>query len=70
MKNKKYILTAVAAASLLLGASSCSDSFLDENPMSSYVPGGATNDKTIEANLKGIYYIWSAMGLVRSSGIS
>lgn len=61
MKNKKYILTAVAAASLLLGASSCSDSFLDENPMSSYVPGGVTNDKTIEANLKGIYYIYGQL---------
>ena len=61
MKNKKYILMAVAAASLLLGASSCSDSFLDENPMSSYVPGGATNDKTIEANLKGIYYIYGQL---------
>lgn len=63
MKTKKYILTAFAAAGLMLGVSSCGDSFLDEKPMSSYVPD---DPAAIESYLQGLHYtyaqIWSWSG--------
>ena len=58
MRTKKYILAAVAATSLMLGASSCSDSFLDEHPQSSYLPN---DPASIESYLQGLHYIYGQL---------
>lgn len=64
MKTNNKILVAVALATVI-GASSCSDSYLDEKVYSSYVPG-STDTKTIEAQLVGLHrtfasiYGWSS----------
>lgn len=57
MKNRNIFIAALAAGSLMLGTS-CSDSFLDEKIYSSYVPG-ATDMKSIEAQLVGLHRIYA-----------
>lgn len=58
MTRKNIALIALAAAPLLLGTTSCSDSFLNEKLYSSYGPG-ATDTKSIEAQLVGLYRIYA-----------
>lgn len=59
----KYILLSVTTYLLLIGNISCSDSFLNEKPYSSYAPETLTDTKGIEASLKGLHYrfgeIWT-----------
>lgn len=53
MKLKNIFITSLAAGSLLVGATSCSDSFLDEKMYSSY---GADNMSDSNAQVLGLYY--------------
>lgn len=53
MKLKNIFITSLAAGSLLVGATACSDSFLDEKMYSSY---GADNMSDSNALVLGLYY--------------
>lgn len=52
---KKISIILGAASALLLGASSCKKSFLDEKPYSSYSPLTVTDSLGFEASLIGLY---------------
>jgi len=52
---KKFSIILGAASALLLGATSCKKSFLDEKPYSSYSPLTVTDSLGFEASLIGLY---------------
>ncbi|WP_342647643.1 RagB/SusD family nutrient uptake outer membrane protein [Mucilaginibacter sp. CSA2-8R] len=52
---KKFSIILGVASALLLGASSCKKSFLDEKPYSSYSPLTVTDSLGFEASLIGLY---------------
>lgn len=53
MKLRNILLTTLAASSLMMGVTSCSDSFLDEKMYSSF---GADNMSDTNAKVLGLYY--------------
>lgn len=57
MKTKNYIVAGLAVV-LLMGTGSCSDSFLDEHPMSSFVPG---DTESMESYLQGLHYTYAQL---------
>jgi hypothetical protein len=52
---KKFTIILSAASALLLGATSCKKSFLEEKPYSSYSPLTVTDSLGFEASLVGLY---------------
>lgn len=61
MKHKNIFLT-LALSSLALGSFiSCSESFLDETPQSSYSPEQLGDEKGTEASLKGLHYLFGQL---------
>jgi hypothetical protein len=59
MKQKRYIYTVIIAL-LLMGAGSCSDSFLEEKMYSSY-GAGLTGEASIEAQVVGLHWIYAEL---------
>lgn len=58
MKIYKYIIIGIT---LLSSTISCSESFLDETPYSSYAPETLTDESGIEAALKGLHYTFGQL---------
>jgi hypothetical protein len=61
MKTTKYFLMTMLLSVLLMYNFSCSDSFLDEKPYSLYAPETLTDEKGIEASLKGLHRIYGEL---------
>lgn len=61
MNHKNIVLAFATSACLMGGVSSCSSSFLDESPMSSYSPESLIDEKGTEASLKGLHYLFGQL---------